>query len=43
MTYGGTFQVKPEENRLMSVEMSAEQFWRFIIGIHFLDGFTGQA
>jgi hypothetical protein len=40
MTYGGTFQVKPEEKRLMSVEMSAEQF---IIGIHFLDGFTGQS
>jgi hypothetical protein len=44
MSYGGSFQVKQDSDKLvMSVEMSAENFWCFIMGIHFLDGFVGKA
>ncbi len=30
------------ETTRFEVQLSAEQFFRFIIGIHFLDGFVGR-
>jgi hypothetical protein len=38
----GSFRVESKKKQFQ-LKISAEQYWRFIIGIHMLDGFIGVA
>lgn len=38
----GSFRVE-SKTKSFQLKLSADQYWRFTIGVHMLDGFVGKA